>query len=67
MAFNFKKSQVEPKTSGLTLYGAMRLRLFLDDSETIESIPQPSIHSAEGNHGEVGARGGSCEAPPKFE
>ena len=34
MAFQFKKPKLEPKTSGLTLYAAMRLRLFRDEFET---------------------------------
>ena len=34
MAFQFKKLKLEPKTSGLTLYAAMRLRLFRDEFET---------------------------------
>ena len=34
MAFQFKKIKLEPKTSGLTLYAAMRLRLFRDEFET---------------------------------
>lgn len=55
----FKKSQFEPKTSGLTSYAAVRLRLLLDDSETIESIRGPSLDSAEDNHGDVGTRAGS--------
>ena len=33
MAFQFKKLKLEPKTSGLTLYAAMRLRLFRDEFE----------------------------------
>jgi len=42
VAFQIKKSQLEPKTSGLTLYGVMRLRLLLDDFETTESLLEPS-------------------------
>jgi len=34
VAFQFKKLKLEPKTSGLTLYAAMRLRLFRDEFET---------------------------------
>lgn len=63
----FKKFQFEPKTSGLTFYAAMRLRLLLDDSETIESIREPSVDAAEDNHGDVGTRAGSCEPPRKLE
>jgi len=33
VAFQFKKLKLEPKTSGLTLYAAMRLRLFRDEFE----------------------------------
>jgi hypothetical protein len=38
----FKKFRSEPKTSGLTFFAAMRLRLLLDDPGTIESIVEPS-------------------------
>jgi len=34
VAFQFKKLKLEPKTSGLTLYAAMRLRLFRNEFET---------------------------------
>jgi hypothetical protein len=57
----FRKFQFERKTSGLTFYAAMRLRLLLDDPETIESILRPSLDSAEGNHGDVATSTGSCE------
>jgi hypothetical protein len=57
----FKKFQFERKTSGLTFYAAMRLRLLLDDPETIESILEPSADSAKGNHGGVATSAGSCE------
>jgi hypothetical protein len=66
MAFRIKKSQSEPKTSGLTLYAAMRLRLFLDDTERTESPLEPSVDSAEGNHSDVATSAGSCEAQPKL-
>jgi hypothetical protein len=56
----FKKFQFERKTSGLTFYAAMRLRLLLDDPETIESILEPSVDSAEGN-GDLATSAGSCE------
>jgi hypothetical protein len=53
VAFQIKKSQLEPKTSGLTLYGVMRLRLLLDDFETTKSLLEPSVDSAGGNHSDV--------------
>lgn len=45
MAFQFKKLKLEPKTSGLTLYAAMRLRLFRDEFETtaLASAEAPEV------------------------
>jgi hypothetical protein len=50
VAFKIKKPQLEPKTSGLTFYGVMRLRLLLDDVETPPSPREPSRDSAEPNY-----------------